>query len=50
MMKPSDEDIAFWMERLSWYDFVSEDQIEAFDAWGWAVVDHGGLVCGSTAS
>ncbi|QIK38426.1 hypothetical protein GWK36_11050 [Caldichromatium japonicum] len=36
----TDDDIAFFMERLQWYDFVTDENIKAFDDWGWAVVDH----------
>jgi hypothetical protein len=34
-----DEDIRFFLERLSWHDFVSEENIPAWDDWAWAVVD-----------
>ncbi|GAB6051175.1 hypothetical protein JCM16106_20310 [Hydrogenophilus islandicus] len=34
-----DEDVAFYAERLSWYDFVDEANLNAYNEWGWAVVD-----------
>jgi hypothetical protein len=33
------EDVVFFLDRLKWYDFVSEDRIADFDEWGWSVVD-----------
>lgn len=34
-----DDEVAFFLERLQWYDFVTEEKIAAWNDWGWAVVD-----------
>lgn len=34
-----DDEVRFFLERLQWYDFVTEEKIAAWDDWAWAVVD-----------
>ncbi|SFF27417.1 hypothetical protein SAMN04488120_101325 [Fontimonas thermophila] len=38
--EPFEAEVEFLLDRLSWFDFVAEDNIPAWDDWAWAVVDH----------